>query len=97
VKIIQQYIETNGMAYLEEKIAVVNSEPRSNAARTFLAALKDDWKLPVKRKRVSAPKLQPMHEERPPKMSDEELAKIREESRAMFDQLKKSLRGEAKV
>lgn len=97
IKIIQQYIETNGMAYVEEKIAVVNSEPRSNAARTFLAALKDDWKLPVKRKRVSAPKLQPMHEERPPEMSDEELAKIREESRAMFDQLKKSLRGEAKV
>jgi plasmid replication initiation protein len=97
IKIIQQYIETNGMAYVEEKIAVVNSEPRSNAARTFLAALKDDWKLPVKRKRVSAPKLQPMHEERPPEMSDEELAKIREESRAMFDQLKKSLRGEAQV
>ncbi|HET7238331.1 MAG TPA: replication initiation protein [Terrimicrobiaceae bacterium] len=97
IKIIQQYIETNGMAYVEEKIAVVNSEPRSNAARTFLAALKDDWKLPVKRKRVSAPKLQPMHEERPPEMSDEELAKIREESRAMFDQLRKSLRGEAKV
>jgi hypothetical protein len=71
---------------------LVNLEPRPNAARTFLAALKDDWKLPVKRKRVLTPKPQPPREERPPEISDEELAKMREESRAMFDQLRKSLR-----
>ena len=62
----------------------------------FLAALKDDWKLPVKRKRVLTPKPQPPREERPPEISDEELAKVREESRAMFDQLRKSLRGGVK-
>ena len=28
VKTIEHYIHTNGMAYIEEKIAVVNSEPR---------------------------------------------------------------------
>ena len=81
------------MAYLEEKIAVVNSEPRPNAARTFLAALKGDWKLPVKRKPVPISKPQPSLQERSPEMSDEELVKIREETRAMFDKFRKSLRG----
>jgi hypothetical protein len=38
VKIVQQHIETNGMAYVEEKIAVVNSEPRPNAAPDFLGS-----------------------------------------------------------
>ena len=37
MKTIEQYIQTNGMAYIEEKIAVVNSEPRPNVARAFLA------------------------------------------------------------
>jgi len=94
IKAVQEYIETNGMAYVEEKIAVVNSEARPNAARTFLAALKGDWKLPVRRKPVApTPKPQPLPQERRPEMSDEELAKIREESRAMFDKLRNSLRG----
>jgi hypothetical protein len=82
------------MAYVEEKIAIVNSETRPNAARTFLAALKGDWKLPVKRKPVPIPKPQPLPQERPPEMSDEELTKMREETRAMFDKFRKSLRGE---
>ena len=94
IKTVEQYIETNGMAYVEEKIAVVNSEPRPNAARTFLAALKGDWKLPVKRKPVPIPKPQPLPQEPPPEMSDEELTKMREETRAMFDKFRKSLRGE---
>jgi Initiator Replication protein len=93
VKTVQQYIETNGMAYVEEKIAVVNSEPRPNAARTFLAALKGDWKLPVKRKPISTPKPPPLRV-RAPQMSDEEFAKMSEESRAIFDEFRKSLRGE---
>jgi hypothetical protein len=50
MKTIEQYIQTNGMAYIEEKIAVINSEPRPNVARALLAALKCDWKLPVNRK-----------------------------------------------
>ena len=36
-----------GLAYVREKVAVVCAEPRVNAARTFLAALKGDWKAPV--------------------------------------------------
>jgi plasmid replication initiation protein len=93
VKMVQQYIDTLGRAYVEEKIAVVNSEPRPNAARTFLAALKGDWKLPVKRKPISAPKPPPLRA-RTPEMSDEEFAKMSEESRAIFDKFRKSLRGE---
>jgi plasmid replication initiation protein len=91
---IEQYIATKGMAYLEEKIAVVNSEPRPNAARAFLAALKGDWKLPVKlapaRKRK---KPQSPAQERPPEISDEEWERQRATSRVIFAELKKSLRG----
>jgi len=35
-------------AYVREKAAVVDQEPRENAARAFLAALRDDWKPKVK-------------------------------------------------
>jgi hypothetical protein len=48
---VRECIEKKGIEYVREKIAVVDSEPRKNAARTFLAALKGDWKLPVKRVR----------------------------------------------
>ena len=95
-KTVQQFIETNGMGYVEEKVAVVNCEARPNAARAFLAALKGDWKLPVKRKAVAKPKRQSPSEEPSPEMSDEEVEKMREQSRAMFDQLRKSLRGSAR-
>jgi hypothetical protein len=81
------------MAHIEEKIAVVNSEPRPNAARTFLAALKGDWKLPVKRKPAPKPKPQPPAQALPPEMSAEEWEKEREKTRAIIDEFKKSLRG----
>jgi plasmid replication initiation protein len=92
MKTIEQYLQTNGMGYIEEKIAVVNSEPRPNAARTFLAALKGDWKLPVKRKPPPKPKSQPPQEQSS-EMSDEEWANQREKTRAMFNEFRKSLRG----
>ena len=93
MKTIEQYIQTNGMAYIEEKIAVVNSEARPNAARAFLAALKCDWKLPVNRKPPKR-KSQPPAQELPPEMSAEEWEKKREKTRVIFDEFKKSLRGE---
>jgi len=92
MKTIEQYLQTNGMGYIEEKIAVVNSEPRPNAARTFLAALKGDWKLPVKRKPPPKPKSQPPQEQSS-EMSDEEWANQREKTRAMFNEFRKSLCG----
>jgi hypothetical protein len=93
MKTIEQYLQTNGMGYIEEKIAVVNSEPRPNAARTFLAALKGDWKLPVKRKPPPKPKSQPPPQEQSSEMSDEEWAKQREKALATFNEFKKSMRG----
>jgi hypothetical protein len=36
---VREFIEKKGIEYVREKIAVVDSEPRKNAARTFLAAL----------------------------------------------------------
>jgi hypothetical protein len=81
------------MAYIEEKIAVVNSESRPNAARAFLAALKGDWKLPVKRELPPKRRTQPPALELPPEMSAEEWEKKREKTRVIFDEFKKSLRG----
>jgi plasmid replication initiation protein len=90
VKTIEQYIQTHGMAYIEEKIAVVNSESRPNAARAFLGALKGDWKLPVKRKQPPNRRPEPPVQELPPEMSAEEWEKKREKTRALFDEFKKS-------
>jgi uncharacterized protein GlcG (DUF336 family) len=41
------YIARDGIIYLLEKAEIVRSEPRQNAARAFIAALRDDWKKPV--------------------------------------------------
>ena len=90
VKTIEQYIQIHGMAYIEEKIAVVNSESRPNAARAFLGALKGDWKLPVKRKPPPKRRPEPPVQELPPEMSAEEWEKKREKARALFDEFKKS-------
>jgi hypothetical protein len=45
---IERYCSERGEAYVLEKIAIVDQEPRENAARAFLAALRDDWKPKVK-------------------------------------------------
>ena len=71
----------------------MDSEPRKNAARTFLAALKGDWKLPVKRKPPHQPKSQPPPQEPLPEISDGEWAKQREKALATFNEFKKSMRG----
>ena len=90
---VREFIEKKGIEYVREKIAVVDSEPRKNAARTFLAALKGDWKLPVKRKPPPIPKSQPPPQEPPPEISDEEWAKQREKARVTFNEFKESMRG----
>ena len=42
------YAVREGMDYILEKAAIVRAEPRENAARAFLAALKNDWYPPRK-------------------------------------------------
>jgi hypothetical protein len=34
----------HGVAYIREKMIIVDQEARQNAAKAFLAALRDDWK-----------------------------------------------------
>jgi plasmid replication initiation protein len=42
------YVIREGVDYVLEKAAIVRAEPRENAARAFLAALKNDWHPPRK-------------------------------------------------
>ena len=93
VDMVREFIEKKGIEYVREKIAVVDSEPRKNAARTFLAALKGDWKLPVKRKPPPKPKSQPSPQAPLPEISDGEWARQREKALATFNEFKKSMRG----
>lgn len=44
---LADYVARDGIIYLLEKAEIVRSEPRQNAARAFIAALRDDWKKPV--------------------------------------------------
>lgn len=45
---VEKYCTERGEGYVREKAAIVDQEPRENAARAFLAALRDDWKPKVK-------------------------------------------------
>ena len=53
-----EYVQAHGLDYVHEKAEIIRSSPRDNAARAFLAALKQDWKAPraVRPKRAPAPK-----------------------------------------
>jgi hypothetical protein len=51
---IEQYIADKGLGYVLEKDRLTDSEPRENAGRYFMAALRDDFKAP---KRTIKPKL----------------------------------------
>jgi plasmid replication initiation protein len=71
VRKVQGYIVQNGMRYVLDKIAVTECQPRDNTARFFLAALRDDYKMPVRHipaKRIR-PKSVPLPE---PEISEEE-------------------------
>ena len=45
---LQGYVARDGLEYLLEKAAIVRAEPRSNAGRAFIAALRTDWQRPIK-------------------------------------------------
>jgi hypothetical protein len=46
-KIVTEYCESFGEQYVRSKAAIVRAQPRHNAAGALLAALRDDWQLPV--------------------------------------------------
>jgi plasmid replication initiation protein len=70
VRKVQAYISTNGLKYVLDKIAITEYQRRDNAARYFLAALRDDFKMPVRLAVVKKPK--PRSEPEEPKITDEE-------------------------
>jgi plasmid replication initiation protein len=47
-KKVDGYIKRNGIDYVREKLTLTELEPRENAARYFMAALRDDFRLPVR-------------------------------------------------
>jgi plasmid replication initiation protein len=56
---LRAYAVREGLQYLQDKAEIVRSQPRPNAARAFLAALKDDWKPPKIIPKKRAPKAKP--------------------------------------
>ncbi|MBV8397331.1 MAG: replication initiation protein [Acetobacteraceae bacterium] len=59
---LRAYAERHGLPYVKEKVAITEREPRRNAARFLLAALRDDFKMPV---RTAAKKKKAAVSERP--------------------------------
>jgi plasmid replication initiation protein len=72
---IEGYVRRKGPEYLREKITLTELEPRENAARYLMAALRDDFKPPVRyvppKKRAPRP---PAPAEEPAQVKDEERA-----------------------
>src|SRR5271166_1497694 len=72
---LQNYYAKHGVAYIREKMFVVDQEPRQNAAKAFLAALRDDWKPKIQTVKPPPPKkkrIEPKPEEQ--QVTDEERA-----------------------
>jgi hypothetical protein len=43
---VEDYVRNNGLGYVLEKAGLTDTEPRENAGRYFMAALRDDFKAP---------------------------------------------------
>src|SRR5271166_4027357 len=70
VRKVQGYIAKNGIKYVLEKITLTESQRRDNTARFFLAALRDDFKTPVRH--VVVKKSKPRSEPEEPRISEEQ-------------------------
>ena len=57
---IVEYCEAHGQQYVLRKVEIVGTQPRDNAARALLAALRDDWQPPIQCSRTSS--------DRPPRL-----------------------------
>jgi plasmid replication initiation protein len=73
VKKVQGYINKNGVKYVLEKVELTERQPRDNAAGYFLAALRDDYKMPVRYvpAKKAKPKPQPSPIPLEPELSEE--------------------------
>ena len=89
---LQNYYAKHGVAYIREKMFVVDQEPRQNAAKAFLAALRDDWKPKIHTVKPPSPakkKTVPPQPEEPP-VSDEERAQTGAQLREFIETLRAS-------
>ena len=46
-KVVREYRDSRGEEFVREKAEIVRAQPRQNAARALMAALRDDWQPPV--------------------------------------------------
>lgn len=89
---VRTYVHSKGVAFVREKMAVVDREPRANVARALLAALRDDWQL-ARKASSGKPKTEPSASKpkaETPAPETEEMRRKREEEFAKF---KKTMRG----
>jgi plasmid replication initiation protein len=89
---LQNHYAKRGVAYIREKMIVVDQEPRQNAAKAFLAALRDDWKPKIQTVKPPPPpkkkRVEPKPEE--PPATDEERAQTGAQLREFIETLRAS-------
>jgi hypothetical protein len=87
---LQNHYAKRGVAYIREKMVVVDQEPRQNAAKAFLAALRDDWRPKIQTLKPPSPAkkktVPPQPEEVP--VSDEERAQTGAKLRELIETLR---------
>jgi hypothetical protein len=71
------YAKREGIEFVREKAAVVRSEPRKNLGRSFMAALRDDWKMPKRTPKPERMVQELSREERPPEPPADFSAELR--------------------
>jgi hypothetical protein len=80
---VDGYIQKKGIEYVREKITLAELEPRENIARYFMAAVRDDFKMPIrsvpKPKKTTKPAASSIPEEAP--SSPQELREVAEKLR----------------
>jgi replication initiator protein len=84
---LQSYYEKRGEEYIREKVTVVDQEPRENAGRAFLAALRDDWKpkvITAKPKRIQKSEAKQPESPRPSAEESKKLAQGFREFRSLL-------------
>lgn len=52
-KVLSGFFDSRGAEYVREKVQIVRAQPRQNAGRALMAALRDDWQPPVTTKTKS--------------------------------------------
>jgi hypothetical protein len=90
VDALADYVARDGIGYLIEKAEIVRSQPRENAARSFIAALRDDWKKPMSIKvgenKETAEKVKAREEAARRKNAEQEAERIRKNAEWEKDQ-----------